>query len=183
LEIEEKFKLFADRDVSYKPKVNFEKLIIEPPILAQVGEPTPLYHRNPFKINYLEREQRNNKLGMSGEELVLNYEKWILIKNGKNKLSEQVRWISKEEGDGSGFDILSKNNNGTDKYIEVKTTKLGKEIPFYFTRNELIFSQQHNKDFHLFRLYNFDSDVKMFTKIGGLDTVCHSVPVSYKGYF
>jgi len=181
--IEDKFKFFADKDVNFKSKVNFEKLVIEPPILGMVAEPTPSYHRSPIKINYLEREQSNNKLGKSGEELVLNYEKWILIKYGKDNLAEQVRWISKEEGDGAGFDILSKNSNGTDKYIEVKTTKLGKETPFFFSRNELVFSQQHIKDFHLFRLFNFESDVKMFTKIGGLDTICNSVPVSYKGYF
>lgn len=181
--IEEKFKLFADKVVSFKTIVNFEKLIIEPPILSIVAEPSPFYHRSPIQVNYLEREQSNNTLGKSGEELVLNYEKWALIKKGKDKLAEQVRWISNEEGDGAGFDILSKYTNGTDKYIEVKTTKLGKETPFFFSRNELVFSQQHIKDFHLFRLFNFDSDVKMFIKKGGLDTICHSVPVSYKGYF
>lgn len=183
LGIEDKFKQFADKDVHIKSTVNFEKLIIEPPVLGLVAEPSPSYHRSPIKVNYLEREQSNNKLGKSGEELVLHYEKWVLIKNGKDNLAEQVRWISKEEGDGAGFDILSKNNNGSDKYIEVKTTKLGKETPFFFSRNELIFSQQHIKDFHFFRLFNFESEARMFTKIGGLDTICHSVPVSYKGYF
>ena len=183
LGIEDKFKQFADKDVHIKSTVNYEKLIIEPPVLELVAEPSPSYHQSPIKVNYLEREQSNNKLGKSGEELVLHYEKWVLIKNGKDNLAEQVRWISKEEGDGAGFDILSKNNNGSDKYIEVKTTKLGKETPFFFSRNELIFSQQHIKDFHLFRLFNFESEARMFTKIGGLDTICHSVPVSYKGYF
>jgi hypothetical protein len=56
------------------------------------------------------------------------------------KFAEQIRWISKEEGDGTGFDILSKHLDGKDKYIEVKTTKPGKETPFYFSRNELTFS-------------------------------------------
>jgi hypothetical protein len=148
-----------------------------------VAEPPPFYQRSPIKINYLEKEQSNNKLGKSGEELVFNYEKWILIKNGKEHLADQVRWISQEEGDGAGFDILSKNRNGTDKFIEVKTTKLGKETPFFFSRNELLFSRHHIENFHLFRLFNFDNDVKMFTKTGSLDAICHSVPISYKGYF
>ncbi len=59
---------------------------------------------------------------------------------GKEKFAEQVRWISKEKGDGAGFDILSRNLNGTDKYIEVKTTKLAKETPIFFSKNELDFS-------------------------------------------
>jgi hypothetical protein len=183
LGIEKKFKQFAEKDVHVKLNVDYENLIIEPPVLSQVAEPSPIYHRSPIKVNYLEREQSNNKLGKTGENLVLNYEKWVLVKNGNDKLAEQVRWISKEEGDGAGFDILSKNNNGTDKYIEVKTTKLSKETPFFFSRNELMFSQQHIKDFHLFRLFNFENDAKMFIKTGGLDTICHSFPVSYKGYF
>ncbi len=182
--IEEKFKSFADEEVRNKSLVNFELLVIEPPILEGVMEPaSPSYQRSPIKVNYLEREQSNHKLGESGEELVLNFEKWALIKDGKENLAEQVRWISKEEGDGAGFDILSKNKNGTDKYIEVKTTKLGKETPFFFSRNELLFSQKHVEAYHLFRLFNFDSKVKMFTKIGSLDVICHSTPVLYTGYF
>lgn len=182
--IEDKFKSFADKDVHNNPTVNFEELLLEPPLLWAANEPTaPSYQRSPIKVNYLEREQRNQKLGESGEQLVLNYEKWVLIRNGKESLAEQVKWISKEEGDGAGFDILSKNVNGTDKYIEVKTTKLGKETPFFFSRNELMFSQNHDKDYHLFRLFNFDSRAKMFTKRGSLDAICHSTPVLYKGYF
>ncbi len=182
--IEEKFKSFADEEVRYKSLVNFELLVIEPPVLEVVMEPaSPAYQRSPIKINYLEREQSNHILGESGEELVLNFEKWALIKDGKENLAEQVRWISKEEGDGAGFDILSKNKNGTDKYIEVKTTKLGKETPFFFSRNELLFSQKHVADYHLFRLFNFDSKAKMFTKTGSLDAICHSTPILYKGYF
>ena len=183
LNIEEKFKHFAERDIEFNVNINFEKLIVEPPVVEIAAEPFAIYHKNPIKINYLEREQRNNKLGMYGEELVLQFEKWRLIKNGKAKLSDQVKWVSKEEGDGAGFDILSKNTDGSDKYIEVKTTKLGKETPFYFTRNELSFSQMHVKNFHLFRLFDFEKEAKMFTKSGSLDKICHSTPMTYKGYF
>ena len=98
--------------------------------LKNFKRPQIPYHRRPIKINYLEREQGNQKLGEFGEDLVIKYEKWKLIKLGRTNLAEKVEWISKEEGDGAGFDILSKNLNGTDKYIEVKTTKLGKETPF-----------------------------------------------------
>ncbi|MBX2928048.1 MAG: DUF3883 domain-containing protein [Saprospiraceae bacterium] len=182
--IEDKFRYFADKDVHNNPTVNFELLLLEPPILWAVNEPAaPSYQRSPIKINYLEREQRNHKLGESGEQVVFNYEKWVLKRNGKESLAEQVKWVSKEEGDGAGFDILSKNLNGTDKYIEVKTTKLGKETPFFFSRNELLFSQNHDKNYHLFRLFNFDSNAKMFTKTGSLDTICNSTPVLFEGYF
>ena len=178
---ENQFKLFADKlDIKPKKEVNFEQLVFDLPILGRVSEPEPLYNRNPIKINYLEREQRNRNLGVIGEELVIEYEKWDLIRNGKEKFAEQIRWISKEEGDGAGFDILSKNLNGKDKYIEVKTTKLGKETPFFFSRNELLFSQKHAEQYNLYRLFNFEDDAKMFIRNGGLDIICHSTPINYK---
>lgn len=185
LEYENQFLNFADKEI-LKPKIdfNFDRLIVDPPLLKiYAAESAPTYNSKAVKINYLEREQRNQSLGNLGEELVLEYEKWKLIQIGKEKLAEQVRWIAHEEGDGAGFDILSKNLNGTDKYIEVKTTKLGKETPFFFSRNELNFSIEKSENYHLFRLFNFEEQAKLFVKSGNLNTICHSVPMTFKGYF
>ena len=108
--IEDQFKSFADkRSVLPILKVKFEKLLVEAPSLSKISEPTSVYDYHPIKINYLEREQRNQSLGKSGEELVLHFEKWNLMQIGKENLADQVKWISQEEGDGTGFDILSKN--------------------------------------------------------------------------
>lgn len=183
LNIEELFKSFADKDVHPVRAYKFDNFIVEPPKTVGVTESIPPYKRNPIKINYLEKEQTNHKLGFSGEEMVITFERWNLIQLGKEKLAGQIRWISKEEGDGAGFDILSKNMYGSDKYIEVKTTKLSKETPFYFTRNELLFSSSHSDKYHLYRLFNFDKDAKMFVKQGSLESVCQSIPVAYKGFF
>lgn len=181
--IENEFRQFSDMDVLKEPELDFLDLLTKPPVLGNYKEPTISPSKNPIKINYLEREQRNSKLGEAGEQFVFNYEKWALSNIGKEGLADQVRWISKEEGDGAGFDILSKHENGKDKYIEVKTTKLGKETPFFFTRNELDFSQKNFNAYHLFRLYDFDSKARLFTVSGSLDTACHSSPIHYKGYF
>jgi len=185
LGLENQFLNFADKDI-FRPKtdLNFERLIVEPPLLKiYAAEPELAYNPKSIKINYLEREQRNQKLGVLGEELVMQYEKWNLIHLGKEKLAEQVRWIAHEEGDGAGFDILSKNINGTDKYIEVKTTKLGKETPFFFSQNELQFSIEKSENYHLFRLFNFEEQAKMFIKNGNLNSICHSEPMTFKGFF
>jgi len=183
INIEELFKSFADKKINPDRVHKFENLIVEPPKTEVVSEPIPAYNRNPIKINYLEKEQMNRKLGLSGEELVITFEKWNLIQLGGEKLAGQIRWISKEEGDGAGFDILSKNINGSDKFIEVKTTKLSKEAPFYFTRNELLFSSSHSNEYHLYRLFNFEKNAKMFVKQGSLESICHSIPMTYKGFF
>jgi hypothetical protein len=182
--IETQFNQFIEKEIIAPNEVNFQNLIVEPPKLEKVlSEPYPFYQKSPIKINYIEKEQHNRNLGLYGERLVLEYEKWNLIRLGKERLAEKVEWISKEIGDGAGFDILSKNLNGTDKYIEVKTTRLGKETPFFFTGNELDFSIRKTSDYHLFRLFNAENNSKLFTKNGALDKICHFIPVSYKGYF
>lgn len=182
--IENVFKLFADKEIiSPTIPLEFDRILVDAPASNIASEPIPLYGKNPIKTNYLEREQRNNRLGLLGEQFVLEYEKWTLIQIGKEKLADEIRWISQEEGDGAGFDILSKNRNGSDKYVEVKTTKLGKETPFYFSQNELQFSKKHSANFHLYRLFDFESEARLFTKNGALDSICHSIPLTFKGYF
>ncbi|WP_346862441.1 DUF3883 domain-containing protein [uncultured Draconibacterium sp.] len=182
--IEDQFKLFAEKEI-VKPKTGFDflKFVAEPPKGNNSYEPKATYRINPIKVNYLEKEQRNRNLGYLGEELIMEYERWQLIKLGKEKLAEKVEWISKDQGDGAGFDILSRNINGTDKYIEVKTTKLSKETPIFFSKNELDFSIDHRNNFHLYRLFDFGNKARMFTRNGALNEVCHPVPVSYKGFF
>jgi len=182
--IENNFKIFTDKEIIKQgSNFDFEKIVVDAPSVSHVHEPSLSFGRTPIKINYLEREQMNTKLGLLGEQLVLEYEKWSLIQIGKEKLAEQVRWISQEEGDGTGFDILSRNIDGTDKYVEVKTTRLGKETPFFFSRNELLFSIKHTNSFNLVRLFSFEDNAKMFIKNGGLDAICNSVPMTFKGYF
>jgi len=183
-EIETDFQKFVEKDlIKSQTRLDFEKIIVMPPDIVSVTEPKPIYQHKPITINYLEKEQSIKALGLYGEEIVIEYEKWNLIRLGKDRLADKIKWISKEEGDGAGFDILSKNLNGTDKYIEVKTTRLGKETPFFFSSNELQFSINKATYYHLYRLFNVESDVKLFQKNGALNTICNSIPTMYKGYF
>lgn len=181
-ELVTKFEYFAENtDVAPTPS-DFTKIVTEPPKTLEVQEPRAEYKRRPIKINYIEREQKNSALGLKGEELVIRYEGWRLTSEGKSNLAEKIEWISKDD-DGAGFDILSKNTNGTDRYIEVKTTKLSKETPFYFSSNEYEFSKLKSKDYHLYRLYNFSELPKLFFLNGDFDSFCRKEITQYKGYF
>ncbi len=165
-----------------KPVVNFDKWVVSPPPLNLLREPITRIRR-PIKIDYLEREKHNRLLGQSGEQLVIQYEKYHLISLGKEHLADKIEWISKDIGDGAGFDILSRNPDGTDKYIEVKTTKLDKETPFFFTASEFEFSKTHSNSFYLYRVFDFNSDPKMFNVKGSYDRFCNMEAVQYKGRF
>lgn len=177
------FEYFTTATIEQPVQVDFAKWLEPIPQLVQAKEPAVEYKPRIAKVDYLAKEQANKLLGNRGEELVLKYERWRLIQADKVALADSVEWISKEQGDGAGFDILSKNANGTDRYIEVKTTKLGKYTPIYFTRNELKCSEERESNYHLYRLFEFDKRPKMFNSRGRLDAICEVEALSYVGRF
>ena len=180
--LEPDFKNFSDGIIEApRNKIDFSKIISSEPDISLVEEREPTYR--PIKINYLEKEQSNRNLGELGEKLVLDYERYRLIKAGKNNLADRIEWISKEKGDGTGYDILSKNNNGSDRFIEVKTTKLRKETPIYLTHTEVSFAKSREKHFYLYRVFNFDSSPRIFIKNGPYDSFCTLQPYTFKGLF
>ncbi|MCK4807094.1 MAG: DUF3883 domain-containing protein [Candidatus Aegiribacteria sp.] len=121
------------------------------------------------KVNYLAREAANSALGSAGERFILNYEHARLIYLGKENLADRVERISETKGDQAGFDILSFDDTGKDRYIEVKTTKYGKQTPFFISSNELDFSKKNSENYHLYRLFQFRKEPKLFTLPGYLE--------------
>jgi len=114
-------------------------------------------------INYLEREARNSSLGRAGEEFVIEFERARLIAHGENKLADRVDHASRTKGDGLGFDIHSFDVDGRDRLIEVKTTGYGKATPFFVSRNELRVSQAQAELYHLYRVFQFRSDPRLYS--------------------
>lgn len=184
-QVEDIFKLFADSaPVILASSLAFENIVEEMPMSQPIVHEAGLVYRNPVKTNYIELEQSNRRIGKSGEEIVFEYEQWRLIKASKESLASKIEWVSQTKGDGLGFDILSRNTNGTDRYIEVKSTKLTKEAPIYFSKNEYEFSIAKKSNYYLYRVFNLKHDPKMFIAQGTFDDVCsYHQPVKFKGYF
>lgn len=135
-----------------------------------VSEAPVIY--NPGGVNYLEREAQNQTLGDTGEQFVLNFERARLIHAGKDSLAERIEQVSVTIGPSAGFDIRSFEENGTDRFIEAKTTKYGKNTPFFVTANELRFSEQNSSQFYLYRLFRFRVDPKLYALQGHLREKC-----------
>src|SRR5690625_7423187 len=85
----------------------------------------------PVRKDYLAREARNQSLGLAGELLALEYESRRLHALGQKKLASMVEHVSQSRGDGLGFDILSFDIDGRERFIEVKTTSYIAETPFF----------------------------------------------------
>jgi hypothetical protein len=132
-----------------------------------------------ISVNYLEREARNRSLGTAGELFVLNFERARLISLGKERLAEKVEHTSQTRGDGAGFDILSYEETGADRLIEVKTTKYGRETPFFVSRNELAVSESEASRYYFYRLFGFNVKPRLFTLAGAFSESCRLSPSSY----
>ena len=135
--------------------------------------------RRSFSTNYLEREARNRSLGSAGEEFVLNFERARLLSAGREALAGRIEHTSRVRGDGEGFDILSFEESGKERLIEVKTTKYGHETPFFVSSNELAVSDSRADEYHLYRLFGFRLAPRVFTLVGALGSTCRLSASSY----
>ncbi|WP_427132980.1 DUF3883 domain-containing protein [Pseudarthrobacter sp. S9] len=117
-------------------------------------------------------EARNRALGLAGELAVADLEYRRLVKAGRSKLAGRIDHVSQTQGDGPGFDILSFEESGREKLIEVKTTRSRAETPFFVSRNELRVSRDHLDSYHLVRVFNFGHGPAWFPLRGSLDASC-----------
>ena len=128
---------------------------VPPQKLVTPKEVTPIINRILRKFDPAARDANAHQLGEEGERYLYRAEQNRLSSIGRDDLAEKVRWVSKEDGDGAGYDILSYSASGKERWLEVKTTNGPNTTPFWITRNELRVSEEFPAQFRLARLYNF----------------------------
>jgi len=138
------------------------------PANAFTSLPTKKYLFRGVTIDYDAEQKRNKQTGDSGEALVIAHEKKFLEDLQLFDLANKVRKVK----DGEGYDILSFYPNADKKYIEVKTTS-GLDIrPFMMSDNEWEFMKRHADNYHLYRIYEYNSQLnqgKMYCLSGDLE--------------
>lgn len=180
--LEALFDEFVRKDAVGPKDFDLSSLEVDvPEFEINIGEPTESSTYRSSR-NYYREELRNRSLGLSGEEFILKLEKRRLIEIGKDDLASKVEHISQTVGDMAGFDVLSFEADGIEKYIEVKTTRMGKEAPFYYTRNELSFSRREHNRYSLYRLFNFENKPQYYHLKGSLDQNCKSVSMEFMAW-
>ena len=131
-------------------------------------------------VDYLRREERNRSLGDAGETLVMAYERVRLRDAGRDHLAGKVEQVSKTKGDRVGYDIHSYELNGRDRLVEVKTTRYGQYTPFYISASEVKFSATNWDKYHLYRLFEFRKQPKLFVLPGDVSTNVNLEAVNFR---
>ena len=158
------------------------------PTLTEVQSPTTINRKiNPYekiefgrnnKKNYALIENNNKNLGRRGEELVLEFEKQRVT---KLKLDvSKVQWISEDKGDDEGYDILSLNDDGSARYIEVKTTTQGIDFHFFISGREVEFSRRNKDNYFIYRVFNLNKSPNFYTQKGYVIDSFELFPTEFK---
>jgi|GEM_PF-3576981 len=166
---------------------DFEKFMVEKTAvpntpLDQIGELAQTFvTRKPNRRSIINRV-RDEKLGEAGEKVIIWREKKFLIQSGRKDLADLVEQVSKTKGDHIGYDVLSFDLVGDEKWIEVKTTKGIQTTRFHISENQISTSERNPDNYQLHRLFDFDVTTlktKLYVLNGNLRTQLSLVPTKY----
>lgn len=170
---EEALRLFIENEL--------EEISEEPPTAVTTVEPAERKGKpRATQTDFAAKEARNRKLGDAGEYFVFQFEVMKLTAAGKVDLAKRVKWVSKELGDGLGYDIRSFDLDGNEVFLEVKTTTSGRAAPFFVSNNEVVVSEEKGDAYRLVRVFNFPTKPRLFSLVGGLSDVLQLEATSYR---
>jgi hypothetical protein len=159
-------------------------VFVDAPSLATQNVPVPDRLRCLVrKFDPVERDYRNRSLGKAGESFVLDLERRLLAGAARPDFARKVRWVAAEDGDGAGYDVLSFDERGRDRLIEVKTTNGSARTPFYLSRNEREVAAERPEDWRIYRVHLFAKQPRVFTLAPPLEETVHLRPETWRASF
>jgi hypothetical protein len=160
------------------------EIFVPPPTLTVSAGAVPERLRRLIqKFDPVERDNCNRALGKAGEAFVVDVERHQLTEAGHADLARKVRWISDEDGDGAGYDVLSFNRAGAERLIEVKTTNGSARTPFFLSRNECGIATERAADWRIYRVHLFATSPRIFTIAPPLENIVKLSPETWRASF
>jgi hypothetical protein len=154
--------------------------VFGPGVYAERETKEPRSVRPPRQTDFVRLDADNRNLGRMGEEWVLEFEaRRLTDAHQRSDLAKSIVWVSRDEGDGAGFDIRSFNSDASPRLIEVKTTGLAKYHPFYVSPNEVSVSRREADSYHLYRLFRFGRNPGLYILQGAISSTCRLEPAQY----
>ena len=146
-------------------------------IVYQQSKPKFSISEERFKAIQKSREQ----IGLAGENWVVDYEKHDLKNNGYVELANRVERIS-QINISAGYDVLSFETSGNEKFIEVKTTALSK-TEFFLSSNELEIAKDFKRRYWIYFLsevYGFPKLIKIHNPSAQIGKSLSLTPTNFR---
>ena len=177
--------------IKLEPGLNIEKQTQKQKfIINEAPEKKPKLKREGVKkdkfrqlkvYNNPETDKKLKDIGNKGEQYIIEYEIERLTQADKAELADKIKHISLVN-DAAGYDILSFNEDGSERYIEVKTTKGPIGTDFFISPGEIKFSKA-NKEYYIYRVFEFLSEKmtgKIYIKKGDVEINFNLTPLQFK---
>ncbi len=163
--ISEELKVFKLKDFPPIESLKFDFVDLQ---TNEFSKPKEIQGSQETKVDYSNRSKNFKRIGDRGEQIVLRAEKKYLKENGREDLVGLVDQIS-ERDDSVGYDILSFELDGREKFIEVKSTlkKIGKSN-IYLSANELQVAK-NKENYYFYIIYDVGSKRPKIWKVRSLD--------------
>jgi hypothetical protein len=137
-------------------------------ILALIADDTSEYEelKETFDLSQILREIKNystGNIGVVGETLTITHEKNRLEQNDRPDLVHLIKFIPTHLA--IGFDISSREIDGSIRNIEVKTTSSSKDIiftRFHLTPNEWAVAESYQDRYYVYRLMISKESIKLY---------------------
>jgi hypothetical protein len=121
------------------------------------GDSDALADLSPEMLEAIRRKCAEN--GDRGEYFAYKFERQRLRKAGKDILAEKVDWVSRRAV-GKGYDIKSFENDGSPRFVEVKSTS-GKGMTFLMSDGEWKAAAREKEAYYVYRIVHVDSAPKL----------------------
>lgn len=146
-------------------------------VIYEQSKPKQIISEESFRAIQASREQ----IGLAGENWVVEYEKLELNDRGLTDLAMNVRRIA-ETDIAAGYDVLSYEDKGMEKFIEVKTTALSR-MGFYLSSNELNVARELRNQYCIYfisEIFGNPNLVKIHDPANQIGTLLRLFPTTYR---
>ena len=133
------FEIFWGQDGRYMLPLSHDEVVLVSSIPLKSGL---------SKVEYDKIKEQGLKIQNEAKNLVIEYEYRRLANIGKKQMAEKVKEIS-EENIGAGYHIISYDDSGDKKYIQVKAS-MGDSLVFELTAHEVNISKKLTSQYWLY---------------------------------
>lgn len=146
---------YEDPEFPPNPAASFIELNILSSLEVKATAPVNRENKN-GKIDYEKKARKLKKLGDRGEKIVMDLEAKRLRDGNREDLIKRLDRVSLKS-DSYGYDILSFELDGSERYIEVKaTTSMVGNANFFLSANELRQAEE-SENYFIYMVYDVTS--------------------------
>jgi hypothetical protein len=146
-------------------------------VIYEQSKPKYTISEERFRAIQTTREQ----IGLAGENWVVESEKQELSNRGHTDLAVNVKRIA-ETNIAAGYDVLSFEDEKTEKFIEVNTTALSR-LEFYLSSNELDVAREFRQQYWIYfisEIFGNPNLVKIQNPVSQIGLLLKLSPTTYR---